>query len=150
MQRRTVLVLLMASLVFLSGCILPLFAEMADDPMSHKHTLTIAQRQYTNAIRWRDMDEAARFVHPDVREEFLALADSLDAIRFTEFDVGETVFGPEDASATVRVTYHAYSQKTVVEKVIKETQEWERVGEGNDWFVRPHLAGLLEKVADLK
>ena len=38
-----------------------------------------------------------------------------------------------------RATYHGYSLASLVEKQIRETQEWVRPGRGNTWWVRPDL-----------
>ena len=48
------------------------------------------------------------------------------------------------------MTYHAYSMASMLEKEIKETQEWERLGGDNQWVVRPKLEGLVEQVAELR
>jgi hypothetical protein len=39
---------------------------------------------------------------------------------------------------------------SMLEKEIKETQEWERLGRNNQWVVRPKLEGLVEQVAELR
>ena len=65
-------------------------------------------------------------------------------------EVGELVYGKGQQTATVRVTYHAYSLASMLEKEIKEVQHWERLSVKNDWVVRPQLAGLVEQVTDLR
>ena len=88
----------------------------------------------------QDQDIAFQFVNRG--------AGQFDAIRITDFEVGQIDFGEEHATATVRVTYHAYSMQSMLEREIEETQRWERVGKGNEWFVRPELEGLVGQVAD--
>ena len=78
------------------------------------------------------------------------IAAQLKHVNIVEiFDVGQIDFGEEQATATVRVTYHAYSMRSMLEREIKETQRWERVGKGNEWYVRPELEGLVGQVKDL-
>ena len=148
MRRRLVTWVVLVPLVLCTGCI-SIFFDMFDDPMGRKAALRLAQREYTKFVRWSDVDAAAQFVHPELREKFLAYEGQFDAIRITDFDVGQIDFGEEQLTATVRVTYHAYSMQSMLEREIKETQRWERVGKGNEWFVRPELEGLVGQVKDL-
>jgi hypothetical protein len=89
-------------------------------------------------------------VHPEVQAEFLSYEGQFDGIRVTDFNVGELIYGEGQQTATVRVTYHAYSLASMLEKEIKEVQKWERLSVKNDWVVRPQLGGLLEQVIDLQ
>jgi hypothetical protein len=68
----------------------------------------------------------------------------------TDFEVHKVQYSEGQRTARARVTYTAYSMKTMVEKEIKEVQEWERDGRGNAWFVRPQLDGLVDQVADIR
>jgi GTP cyclohydrolase III len=149
MRRRLTLLLVVLPLIFCSGCI-AVFVEMFTDPMGRKAAFTRAQREYTKLLRWSEVHAAARFVHPETREEFLSYEGEFEGIRITDFDVGDVTFGESEATATVRVTYHAYSMASMLEKEIEETQEWERLGGDNQWVVRPKLEGLLEQVAELR
>jgi hypothetical protein len=149
MRRRPTLLLAVLPLVFCSGCI-AVFVEMFTDPMGRKAAFTRTQREYTKNLRWGDIETAARFVHPEMREQFLSYESQFDGIRVTDFDVGEITFGEKEQTATVRVTYYAYSMASMLEKEIKETQEWERLGRDNTWVVRPKLEGIVERVADLR
>ena len=118
--------------------------------MGRKGAFNRNQRDYTKYMRWSDIESAARFVHPEVRDEFLAYEGKFEGIRITDFEVGEVTYGPKEIDAKVRVTYSAYSMASMLEKEVKEVQEWERIGKGNQWFVRPKLDGLLEQVANLR
>ena len=115
-----------------------------------KASFTRAQREYTKNLRWSDIEAAARFVHPEMREQFLSYEQEFDGIRVTDFEVGEITFGEGERTATVRVTYYAYSMASMLEREIKETQDWERLGRDNSWVVRPKLEGIVERVADLR
>lgn len=149
MTRRALVLALVMPLLLSTGCI-TVFVEMFTDPMGRKAAFKRSQREYTKYVRWGDVEGAARFVHPDLREKFLDTEEEFEGIRVTDFEVGEMEFSERESLATVRVTYFAYSLSSMLEKEIKETQQWERLGKGNDWVVRPHLEGLVEQVADLR
>jgi hypothetical protein len=145
MRRRLTLLLVVLPLVFSSGCI-----ALFNDPMGRKAAFARSQRDYTKLLRWSDIEGAVHFVHPEMREQFLSYEGEFDGIRVTDFEIGDVTFGEREETATVRVTYHAYSMVSMLEKEIKETQEWERPGKNNRWVVRPKLEGLVEQVAELR
>ena len=75
---------------------------------------------------------------------------AFETIRVTDYDVGKVAWGEKQATATLMVTYRVYSMADMVEKEIRETQHWVRLGErANDWVVRPKLDDLIESVAGL-
>jgi len=145
MRRRLTLLLVVLPLVFSSGCI-----ALFNDPMGRKAAFARSQRDYTKLLRWSDIEGAVYFVHPEMREQFLSYDGEFDGIRVTDFEIGDVTFGGDEKTATVRVTYHAYSMVSMLEKEIKETQEWERLGKSNRWVVRPKLEGLVGQVAELR
>ncbi len=149
MRHRLALWLVMLPLLFCSGCV-AVFAEMFTDPMGYKSSFASAQREYTKLLRWSDVGAAARFVHPEMREQFLSYGDKFANIRVTDFEVGSATFGEDEATATIFVTYHAYSMTSMLEKRIQETQEWERLEDSNVWVVRPKLKGLVEQLAEFR
>jgi len=119
------------------------------DPMGREEALTNAQRHYTQNVRWGDLDAASAYVDPEVRDDFLGQARAFEAIRITEYDIGRIDFGEDGRTATVHVTYHAYSLASVAERRIEEVQHWTRQG-GNSWVVRPELAGLIGSFPETK
>ena len=145
MSRRTwaTLLALALCLATLSGCL------AMGDPLGRRTALRDAQREYTKRVRWGDLEAAARFVHPELRENYLGYETEFSGIRITDFDVGELVWGDELLTARVRVTYRAYSIASMSEVEIREQQEWERLG-GNDWVVRPQLEGIIDTVRDFR
>ena len=153
-MRRTYVTLLVALPILLTtGCVAPLLIEMFKDPMGRHDSLVRAQREYTNALRWGNTDAAVRFVHPEFREAFIAELRKFKDIRVTDYDVGKIEWGEEQSTATLVVTYHAYSLSSMVEKEIREIQQWERLSREklkNDWVVRPEIEGLIDKVANLR
>jgi len=148
MRHARLIALLALSLVATSGC--AVFVDLVTDPMGRKAAFNRDQREYTKYVRWGDIEGAARFVHPEVRAAFLAYQGRFEGIRVTDFEVHEVNYTKKEVTARVRVTYTAYSMITMVEKEIKEVQEWERMGGSNRWFVRPKLDGLIDQVADLR
>jgi hypothetical protein len=112
------------------------------DPLGRERALSEAQLHYTQHVRWGNLDAASEFVDPELRDEFLEQRPAFDAVRITEYDIGRIDYGDDRESATVRVTYHAYSLASLEERRIEERQRWVRPG-GNTWFVQPELAGLL-------
>lgn len=149
MRRTFLLTLLLVAAFSSTGCI-SVFVEMFTDPMGRRASLKLAQREYTKFVRWGDIEAAAGFVHPELREGYLGYERELEGIRVTDFDVGEITYGEELKSAEVRVTYHAYYVKRLTEVEIKETQQWERLGKGNDWVVRPEMDGIIDRVVDFR
>jgi hypothetical protein len=148
MRRLLVGFLLVLPLVT-SGCIAPLFIEMFKDPYGRHDSLVRVQREYTNALRWNHPDIAAQFVHPDVRDEFIEQIKKFKTIRVTDYDTSKITWGEEQATATLTVTYRAYSMKRLVETEIRETQFWERLTKRNDWVVKPKIDELIDSVAGM-
>jgi len=122
--------------VGVGGCISP------TDPMGRQDALENSQRDYTKLVRWGDMERAAEFVDPALREAFLSYTEEFAAIRITDFDIGPIHY-EADGSARVSVTYHGYSVGTFLDRPIREDQEWYREGRGNAWWVRPEIEGIV-------
>ena len=126
--------------------LLPLVASLAcaafSDPMGRERALEDAQLQYTQHVRWGNLDAASEFVDPELRPGFLDQRPAFEAVRITDYEIGRIDYGEDRESATVRVTYRAYSIASLEERRIEERQRWVRPG-GNTWYVQPELAGLL-------
>ena len=149
-MRRVLVSLLLCLPLVTTGCIAPLFIEMFKDPYGRHDSLTRLQREYTNALRWGDPEVAIQYVHPELRDEFFTHVQSFKQIRVTDYEIGKIEWGEEKATAKIVVTYHAYSMASMVEKEIRETQEWERLSENrNDWVVRPKIDHLIDSVAGM-
>ena len=126
----------------LAACVSP------SDPLERGEALKECQLRYTEALRWGDLDKAARYVDPEMRSDFLALADAFENVRITDYDIGELDLNKETlAQAEVDVTYRGYVLPVYVEKRIRDHQVWYRDDEsGREWRVRPELASLLEGI----
>ncbi|HKA16618.1 MAG TPA: hypothetical protein VKH41_16475 [Myxococcota bacterium] len=118
------------------------------DPLERGEALKQAQHRYTEALRWGDLDKAARYVDPEMRSDFLALADAFETIRITDYDIGDLDLNQETlAQAEVDVTYRGYVLPVYVEKRVRDHQVWYRDKDsGNEWRVRPELAALIESI----
>jgi hypothetical protein len=130
-----------ASWLLCAGC-----GSTFADPLGRENSLEEAQRQYTRLVRWGDLEKAAAFVDPELHEAFLALRPQLATLHFTDFETGSIEYADED-SASVTVTYLAYTDATFIEEPIQEEQEWYREGGlANTWRVRSELPELLAKL----
>ena len=132
--------LLIAALPFTSlGCITP------SDPLDRLDALKEAQKKYTKAIRWGDLEVAARYVAPDMREDFLALATPFEQVRITDYEIGDYDLEEEEkANAEVDVTYRGYVLPHFVEHRVHDRQVWTREeGMANRWTVEPDLHALI-------
>lgn len=114
------------------------------DPLGKHNSLEYAQKRYTELVRWGEIERAAEYVDPDVREAYLSLANGFHGIRVTDFESGAASYDPTEDTATIHVVYHAYSMSTFLEKRIEEKQEWHRdEGLANRWWVRPDLGQVV-------
>ena len=128
--------------VVLSACVSP------RDPWERGRALEQAQRKYTEALRWGNLEKAAKYVDPQMRGDFLALADAFETVKITDYDIGETDMDEKTlAQAEVDVTYRGYVMPNYVEKRVRDHQVWYRDdASGDEWRVRPELAALLDGI----
>ena len=139
MLDRTIRCLAALALLAGAGC-----ASSLADPTGRLTALENAQRRYTQLIRWGEIRRAAAYVEPDLVEEFLSYEPFFEKIRITDTEAEEVTLDPSEDTASVDVTYRAYSLATFQEKQILETQEWTRHdGLKNNWLVRPQIAEIV-------
>ncbi len=116
------------------------------DPLGRENSLEETQRQYTQLVRWGEIEKASAFVEQDGRAALLAHGPRLETIRITDYETGSIEYQSGD-EATVTVTYRAYSLATALEKEINEKQAWSRApGLKNVWLVRSELPALLAEL----
>ena len=125
-----------------SACVSP------SDPWERGEALKQAQRKYSEALRWGNLEKAAKYVDPEMRSDFLALSNAFDSVRISDYDIGEVEMNQDTlAQAEVDVTYHGYVLPAYVEKRVKDHQVWYRDdASGNEWRVRPELAAMLDGI----
>jgi hypothetical protein len=125
-----------------TGCY---FGEVyLNDPFGREYALSETQLRYTSLVRWSAFHKAARYVDPEAREEFVALAPPLKKFRFTDFESEPVDIDEDHGEATVRVTYMGYSTASPFEIEVREIQHWKRSGIGNNWQVTSEFEGLEE------
>jgi hypothetical protein len=139
-MRLTLVVLLGFASVSFLGC--------ANTLAKTQKALEESQRRYTELVRWGEIEGAVVYVDPAVAKKFLETAERFENIRVTDFESGPLEFGADSDTATVNVTYHAYSTKTLVEKKFREKQEWylEKDTEVG-WKVRPDLDSITKALS---
>jgi hypothetical protein len=110
------------------------------DPFGHESDFRLIQKHFTQYVRWGKVREAAAFVVPEQREEFLALGPDLTDIRFTDWEILTLEYAGE--SARVDVQLRGYRLTTPIERTVLLVQDWQKA-EGA-WQVRLELAALRE------
>jgi hypothetical protein len=124
------------ALLCLSACVNPA------DPFGHEAEFVRLQKRFTAYVRWGKVREAASFVVPEQREEFLALAPDLTDIRFTDYEILTLDYA--DESAHVDVQLRGYRLTTPIERTVRLVQEWQKAEDTGAWQVRLELAALRE------
>ena len=139
---RTTALWIAALAVGISACVSP------SDPWERQEALKLAQRRYAEGMRWGNLEKSAKYVDPDMRDEFLALAGAFDTIRITDVDIGEMEFDKDTlAKAEVDVTYRGYVLPPFLERRVREHQVWYRdETSGSEWRVRPQLDVMLDGI----
>jgi hypothetical protein len=111
------------------------------DPFGHEDDFRLIQKRFTQYVRWGKVREAAAFVVPEQRAEFLALGPDLTDIRFTDWETVTVDYAGE--TARVDVQMRGYRLTTPVERTVHLVQDWEKADTGG-WQVRLELAALRE------
>jgi hypothetical protein len=75
-----------------TGCI-----SWFTDPMGYRNAFDQTQRQYTQHLRWGEVEKAGSFVDPALREAFLQQAPVFQNMRITDFSIGEVAFQDDSA-----------------------------------------------------
>jgi hypothetical protein len=126
-----------------SGCV-----TWFTDPLGRHAAFDDTQRQYTQYLRWGEVEKASSFVDPALREDFLRQAPVFEGLRITDFSMGEVEYRGDAADVTV--TYQGYKLDTFVERKIREQQAWYREGASNRWRVRSDVAVFAEAFGGTK
>jgi hypothetical protein len=134
LRRRALLVLLWALPAL--ACVNP------SDPFGHESDFRLIQKHFTQYVRWGKVREAAAFVVPEQRDEFLALGPDLTDIRFTDWEILTLEY--EGESARVDVQLRGYRLSAPTERTVRLTQDWEKAEDTGAWQVRLELAALRE------
>jgi hypothetical protein len=116
-----------------AGCV-----QMFADPLGREFSFNDSQRQYTNYLRWGEIEKASTFVDPALRQDFLSQAPVFEGLRITDYEIGAIDYTGDIANVTV--TYAGYTLANAVEHRIREKQTWYREDNSNTWRVRSDIA----------
>lgn len=120
-----------------------LACQTIQDPLDAQGDFKELQKQFTQYIRWGNIEDASTFVVEDQRDAFLEMAPDLTDIRFTSYEILAVTY--DDEAATVDVKYTGYRLSWPIEKTVKVRQEWSR--ETGPWRVRLELTKIRQALA---
>ena len=96
----------------------------------------LAQRKYTQLVRWSAFGEAEAYVVPEGRDAFNEVTQALGGISFMDYRIRSLDFDEENNEATARVVYSAYRRTTASAISLEEEQIWKRDEATQEWAVR--------------
>jgi hypothetical protein len=134
--------LLTAALLALSalGC------ATLSDPFDSQGEFRDTQQRFTQYVRWGNFARASEYVHPDQRQEFMALAPEFSEIRFTDYEIRDVRIGSRARDATADVRYTGYHLSGMIERHVDVRQEWHREADG--WRVQMDLDWIRDTLQD--
>jgi hypothetical protein len=131
--------ILLVVLLGIWGCISDI-----TDPLDRRGQFEDTQTKFTQYIRWGKFEEAARFVAPEMREEFMTCAPEFSDLRFSDYEINEVEIQEGLRSASVDVRYTAYRLSLPVERSVNLTEEWTRDETTGVWTVKLDIAKLRD------
>jgi len=134
--RRHLVSLLLILLLPAMGCV-----NWAD-PMGRESDFVQVQKHFTQYVRWGKVRQAAEFVVPEQRKEFMELGHDLTDIRFTDWETLSIDFTGETARAEVQL--RGYRLSAPVERIVPLSQSWSKAEDTGAWQVELELAALRE------
>lgn len=138
MRRALLLALLWG--IGLSACSLGQLDPKYLIPSERRLKVSEAAEAYANGLRWGRLADAARWVHPNWRQAFLATVnDPAAPLRFTLFEVQSIRLGPGRDQARVRVSFAFYRPPSLKERNLVEEQVWRYEPSARQWYVDPDL-----------
>jgi hypothetical protein len=129
----------LVALVAASGCgILPTSGG------GRERAVQSAAVAFNDNLRWGRIDQAATFVHPEARADFLERGGELrERVRVTELELTAVEFGPKIHEATATVMIQLYRLPSIEAVTLVERQRWTYSARHTTWFVHPDVARLL-------
>jgi len=95
---------------------------------------------YADCLRFGHVERAAGMVDPALRQDFLALFNQQDALRFTSIDVARVDVSPGADHATVHLTVRLYRLPSVREVEFADASQWHYDRQALAWRVEPNLS----------
>ncbi|MBW2416796.1 MAG: hypothetical protein JRG76_20050 [Deltaproteobacteria bacterium] len=135
MASRTLRVaMLVAAVLALGACAKPMFLRG-----DLKEKATKAADDYSTNLRWGRLPEAAKFVEPLRRSEFLQFFAEGHRYRFTDIDVSAVDYDRAEMQAHATVRFTLYTMPRVKEISVVDSQRWRYDSDEDAWYVDPDL-----------
>lgn len=135
----------LAAGVLLLALVAALGACASLDPLRRKQTFEESHKRFTQYMRWGKIAAASRYVHPELRSEFLSLAPEITDMHFTDYEILHADIDDAWETAVVDVRISGYRASWPVERSHVITEEWQR--EGLEWLVRIDMPSLRQAIA---
>ena len=96
--------------------------------------ITESAQRYNDALRWGNVDQAAAYVEPMRRSQYVQNAQSASKdVRITDVKLGPVDFPPNSERATVTVTRSFYRVDQLTEKSETIVEQWYR--KNGHWYI---------------
>ena len=134
--------LLLIALLGASGCL-----SRITDPLDRRGAFRNTQTRFTQYVRWGKFEEASRFVHPEMREEFMSYAPEFSDLRFSDDEVTRVDMGDGLRSAFVDVRLTGYRRSMPFQRSVNLTEEWTRDEATGVWTVKVDIKKLRDTLS---
>lgn len=131
--------ILLAVLFGISGCL-----SAITDPLDRRGEFKDTQTKFTQYVRWGRFHEAAKFIDPELREEFMSFAPEFSDLRFSDYEITRVDIGEGLQSASVDVRYTGYRLNMPFERSVDLTEEWTRDESTGVWTVKLDIKKLRD------
>ena len=131
--------ILLAVLFGISGCL-----SVITDPLDRRGAFKDTQTEFTQYVRWGKFQEAAKFVDPELREEFMSCAPEFSDLRFSDYEITRVEIEDGVQSASVDVRYTGYLLNMPFERSVDLTEEWTRDEATGVWTVKLDIQKLRD------
>ena len=125
---------LITAVLALGACAKPLFLRG-----DLQKAASEAADHYSTNLRWGRLSEAAKFVEPLRRPEFLAFFAEGHSYRFTDIEVDAVDYDDLALQARATVRFTLYTMPRVQEIRVVDSQRWRYDRDGDAWYVDPDL-----------
>ncbi len=133
--------LVRAGLILSIGLVLGACAIDPTDLSGRRQHFEESQRKFSQLLRWGQVNQAARFVVPDQRREFMKLGPDMSDLQFSDYEILYVDLAEDRQQATVDVRYSAFHRASLVTRDVSLSQEW-KIDETGEWQVTLDLEHL--------
>ena len=131
--------ILLVVLFGISGCL-----SAITDPLDRRGEFKDTQTKFTQYVRWGRFQEAAKFIDPELREEFMSFAPEFSDLRFSDYEITRVDIEEGLQSASVDVRYKGYLLNMPFERSVDLTEEWTRDESTGVWTVKLDIKKLRD------